>query len=389
MRRTSPHIHFQALDAWRGICALLVAVMHLGAYFLYLPTTGSAVVGRFYLFVDFFFVLSGFVIAHAYMARLSDGEAFLSFAIRRFGRLWPLHAAMFAAMVGLEVAKAVLADDAPAGPPDAPLDGLLNLLLLHALGTVPAPNLNGPSWSISVEFWTNIIFGAVVVLAGRRTLAVLCALFVACSLLLLVASSPPYLHVTTGLGLFRCIYGFAAGVFVHNLWTRRDAPPWTGRLELPVLAAIVAFFLVDQGPPGTMLAPPLFAVGVLVFAHERGPVSRLLKTGPMLRLGLWSYSIYLVHWPLFVLLSRAAGLADGAAGTGLKRTHAVAGETVTLVTLASPAVQVVTAVAVLGLLVMLSALTYRFIEAPGRDFFNALSRRRAPSGGTPRVSRGA
>src|SRR5690348_13363894 len=93
---------FRALDAWRGICALLVAAFHF-------PSPGaihtSQVVQHAYRFVDFFFVLSGFVIAHAYRRSLENGEL-LPFMVRRIGRLWPLHAATLAALIVIAVAGA-------------------------------------------------------------------------------------------------------------------------------------------------------------------------------------------------------------------------------------------------------------------------------------------
>ena len=79
---------FHVLDAWRGIAALLVALERLHAHgvFYSLPFVRNS-----YLFVDFFFVLSGFVIAHAYADKITDARSALTFALRRFGRLWPLH----------------------------------------------------------------------------------------------------------------------------------------------------------------------------------------------------------------------------------------------------------------------------------------------------------
>jgi peptidoglycan/LPS O-acetylase OafA/YrhL len=87
-------VRFETLDSWRGICALLVAVFHM-------PLAGALAGNQFirgsYLFVDFFFVLSGFVIAHAYGAKLTRGEGLAKFMVTRFGRLFPLHAFMLLA----------------------------------------------------------------------------------------------------------------------------------------------------------------------------------------------------------------------------------------------------------------------------------------------------
>ena len=94
---------FVALDSWRGIAALGVAIRHLlgpglllsGAFHDNLSTA-----------VDFFFVLSGFVIAASYGDRLAAGFSTLRFMILRYGRVWPLYACLVAVAVALELAYA-------------------------------------------------------------------------------------------------------------------------------------------------------------------------------------------------------------------------------------------------------------------------------------------
>lgn len=82
---------FVVLDSLRGICALMVTLYHLNTYSIVkeLPFFINA-----YLFVDFFFVLSGFVIATNYQARLAAGFGIQKFMLPRFGRLYPLYLAV-------------------------------------------------------------------------------------------------------------------------------------------------------------------------------------------------------------------------------------------------------------------------------------------------------
>jgi len=96
--------HFRVLDSWRGIAALLVAIFHLNVYSAIYPLD---FIRNAYLFVDFFFVLSGFVITHSYAGRLGTLEDLGSFAVKRLGRLWPLHVVVLLAFVAVESAKAV------------------------------------------------------------------------------------------------------------------------------------------------------------------------------------------------------------------------------------------------------------------------------------------
>jgi peptidoglycan/LPS O-acetylase OafA/YrhL len=91
------HRRFEALDSLRGVCAILVVMFHM-------PVTSHwrswDFIQHAYLFVDYFFVLSGFVIAHAYAARLKTAADAGRFMVRRFGRIWPMHVLMLAAYVG-------------------------------------------------------------------------------------------------------------------------------------------------------------------------------------------------------------------------------------------------------------------------------------------------
>ena len=79
----------QVLDAQRGLCALFVALFHARGLSHF---SGLSFVQGSWLFVDFFFVLSGFVIALVYLDEIDGVPALVGFVIRRFGRLWPLHA---------------------------------------------------------------------------------------------------------------------------------------------------------------------------------------------------------------------------------------------------------------------------------------------------------
>lgn len=96
---------FVALDSWRGVCACLVAFMHFDVYshFHTLPFVWNS-----YLFVDFFFVLSGFVISASYRTRLMLGFGVCKFMLLRFGRVYPLHLFMLGCFVGFEVIRSAV-----------------------------------------------------------------------------------------------------------------------------------------------------------------------------------------------------------------------------------------------------------------------------------------
>ncbi len=213
------HRRFQVLDSWRGICAVLVALHHL-------PVANhiqqAALVRNAWLFVDFFFVLSGFVLTHAYGGRISCAREALAFLIRRVGRLWPLHLAILGCFIGLEIIKLGLAGEGVQFT-QKPFTGTndlaavpANALLLHSIGLQDRLTWNGPSWSISAELMAYIAFAAVSLWAPAGVLpAVGLALG---SAIVVVAMSPGSMDVTYDLGTLRCLYGFFVGSLTYRLW---------------------------------------------------------------------------------------------------------------------------------------------------------------------------
>src|SRR5215467_5563526 len=88
---------FEVLDSWRGICAMMVVLYHVPEFFFF---SDLAVIRSGWLFVDFFFVLSGFVITYAYGSELANFRDAGQFIMKRFFRLYPLHFCTFAAFLG-------------------------------------------------------------------------------------------------------------------------------------------------------------------------------------------------------------------------------------------------------------------------------------------------
>src|SRR6476646_3749097 len=97
-------VRFEALDALRGVCALLVVLFHIPIYHALKDVAAFA---NLQFCVDMFFALSGFVLCHAYGQRLDDRAEGLRFTVMRFARLWPLHIVVLALFVLLELAKFV------------------------------------------------------------------------------------------------------------------------------------------------------------------------------------------------------------------------------------------------------------------------------------------
>ena len=356
---TARNTRFVALDSWRGICAIFVAIHNVN-FGYWMPQ--RAFVAHASLFVDFFFVLSGFVITHAYGDRLASGRELGAFMLRRLGRLWPLHAALLALLVGVALLKFLAAGILRLPPMAAPLEGsgirtvLTNLLLVQAFDAPSRLTWNTPSWSISTELWAYFLFAVVCTVSRRRRPPLfLMATVAATAGTLIFLLSPDYLETNTDYAFLRCLYGFFAGHLVYRAWAVAPEPRRSGgAIELAALALALGFVLVVGSDLFSMAAPLVFGFAVWTFAHEKGSLSKLLRARPFALLGTWSYSIYMVHWLARSILVRADPYL-GQARPGWQMDGLLV-------------VYLIVAVA-------LAAATYALIESPARSVFNRLADR--------------
>ncbi len=369
---------FEALDGWRGVCACLVVLFHFHGYS---PIHTAPLVRNSYLFVDFFFVLSGFVIAWNYADRLGSAAQVRRFLMLRLGRLYPLHLFMLLLFVAYEAAKMKFGASSGTGfegftGENSPAAVLSNLFLAQSLHLHDSLTWNGPAWSISTEAWTYVLFALVCVTLGLRgwMLAVAAAL----PPLWLLHVSSTGMDVTFDWGLVRCVFGFALGVgcaYFHrarpqSLLGRGGLQ--TTALELVMVAAVVLFVSAVGKSAWSLLAPFVFAVAVLVFACEQGAVSRVFRTAPMRWLGTLSYSIYLTHF-FFVMLVPV--LVKKLTRQDLWTPMPLPGGQFVQVYGRNELEGTLFYVLVLALTIAFSAITYRWIETPGRDWSRRMAGR--------------
>ncbi|MGB5086211.1 MAG: acyltransferase [Methylocystis silviterrae] len=164
---------YEALDSLRGVCACMVVLFHLkpNSHFV-----NAALLRHSYLFVDFFFVLSGFVIFEAYRDKLRQGFGLGPFVVLRFGRIYPLHAFLLACFVAYEIVWAFWlhrysAEPRPSFSGAFSLNSLFeSILLLDSFGLTDGLAWNYPAWSIAAEFWTYILFAMAIVAVPMQRL---------------------------------------------------------------------------------------------------------------------------------------------------------------------------------------------------------------------------
>lgn len=280
------------LDALRGIAAMLVLLMH---------ATNHIAAGH--LAVDFFFMLSGFVMARTYERRLLDGSLSAGkFFASRYRRLWPAMAA--GVTLGLLVNLWVMGVT-----PDLWSRYAFAMLLIPAGAMVPYA-LNLPAWSIFYELLANALHGLFVRRLSKVVLAVLigvCAIGLSAATYLF--EFPRMLPETTSamqlLLLLRVAVSYLGGVLIFRLFG--DNPPV--KLPMSVGIAILPAYavLVMVWPFPLWQLPFVFLLGpIMLFAgmNYRAP-DRVFET-----LGKMSFPLYAMHAPL-LLLSVSQGLGAG------------------------------------------------------------------------------
>jgi peptidoglycan/LPS O-acetylase OafA/YrhL len=305
--------HFETLDALRGVAALAVLLLHTN-YYLWPSLARSA-----YLAVDFFFVLSGFVVAYAYDGKLAGGLPVARFLKLRMVRIYPLH------LAGLLIAAVVLA------PADFHLPAVAVALALVVGGLfLPWPfasdpdhlfPLNPPAWSLFFEVIASLAYGLTHRWLSQRVLiAVVVAAGAALCLKAAVTGTIDggVRWTTIEAGLARVFFSFPLGVLVYR-W-RAFIPAGLGAWgPWPILAVLFLLCLPTVPEPWRALYDLTFvalAAPLLVAAGTQASPSAAARPF-FVALGAISFPLYVLHEPLRPWLLAAAervGFEGPAAG---------------------------------------------------------------------------
>jgi peptidoglycan/LPS O-acetylase OafA/YrhL len=274
----------------------------------------DALVAKGYLWVEFFFALSGFILVHVYGERVREfwrGRAFLPFVQARLARLYPLHLTMLFVILGLVVGLRALAAaggylsiyDQPYPPMNTLPSFIANLFLVQAWNMFHYLSWNGASWFVSVEFLLCLLFPLYLIWAKGGVVRALIIIAVGASVLAAMSNYSGHgLDITYHNGIFRGMAGFGIGVGLAMLF--RIVKAW-GLPPLPEglhsLAQIALLLLLLDGiyrtdwahrPADIWTVLPMDAF-VFLLAFDRGIVARALQTRMPQKLGEWSYAIYM------------------------------------------------------------------------------------------------
>ena len=326
---------YEILDGLRGVAALLVVFFH--CFETYIPQIGTQIINHGYLAVDFFFVLSGFVIGYAYDDRWGSMTTW-GFFKRRLVRLHPM------VVAGTVIGAALFFFGEYEGFPLLKQCSGWMFALCFVMGIFMIPcgpgldirgwgemnSFNGPNWSLTLEYIGNILYAFVFRRLPKVVLAVLCALCAFFTLDLTLGWDvfgffPQAKFDVIGgwsltgdqlyVGFGRLLYPFLCGLLISRILPshRTDSNPsgsplhvrggfWWASLILIVLFSVPQICGHSCWQDGLYQAVAIivcFPLIVLLGAGSRTTdafSTRVCKT-----LGELSYPLYITHYPVMYM----------------------------------------------------------------------------------------
>jgi peptidoglycan/LPS O-acetylase OafA/YrhL len=356
---------FFALDAFRGIMACSVVLLHTTVN---TPWLASSTVRNSHIAVDFFFILSGFVICMTYADKLDRVIDLKKFAIKRFLRLWPLHFVIMCLFLFLRIAD-FIAFRIGFGNDSITSSNLFSfvkqLAFLHVFVQGVPMDWNFPAWSISVEIVAYIVFALLVFSLKSRFIQGLLVVFTLSFLILMMASSYEF-----DAKALRAITGFCLGAIIADLFFRRRIYKY----RLPAICEFLALMLLITvfgfyGKLGSIAYPVMlvsFSTVLTIFAFETGPISSTLQAWPFQRLGLYSYAIYMIHILVMEVIGKSVSLFEKFSGISMRVMSPYSdfrnGET--LIDFGNAYLNFFMPLGILLLVIFTAWISYKMIESP-------------------------
>lgn len=325
-KKSKPRLHLKYVDGLRACAALYVVLGHAWLqtwpHFtpderpvgLTLRLTGWLNYGIFA--VVFFIAISGFCLMLPVLA--NEGTLGLGGARRFFLRrarriLPPYYMALLLSIILVATCLHQLTQSIfDVSLPMNKAGIISHLLLVHNLNDVTSNQINLPLWSIAVECQIYLLFPILVAMRRRFGMpAVLAATY------MVSVTVQSYVEHTTWWGLKpEFLFIFALGMYAAEaaFGPKRKAFIWIG------FAAAIGMLILFRTEALTKLGLTEFVVGVLAMCMlvvcaqwPHNPIARLVSIKPLAQIGLFSYSLYLIHFPvqqviwLYVVLPRHLG----------------------------------------------------------------------------------
>lgn len=321
--------HYELLDGLRGVAALLVLWYHINEGFGFAKSVNGVSDGLIenfnhgYLAVDFFFILSGFVIGYAYDDRWQRGFTLRQFFKRRLIRLHPM--VLMGAVIGLVffyLQGGVKWDGTHVALSLSMLSLLCAMFMIPAVPGCPYEirgngemfPLNGPVWSLFFEYIGNILYALFIHRLPTKVLGALALLLGGILVWFNVADVSGYGSFGVGWtldtmnfwgGMLRMLFPYTMGMFLSRVFRPVKI---RGAFWICSAVLLVLFAVPYIAPSGSVCLNGLYesfcivvVFPVLVWLGASGTTTDLRSTGICKFLGDISYPLYMVHYPVMYL----------------------------------------------------------------------------------------
>ena len=234
------------------------------------------------------------------------------------------------------------------------------------------------SWSISTEWWAYMIFPFLVApffrlkSRGRLFVCILCFLVYFCIMFFIIPivtvpkelsfitfkRSDWTINVAYEYGYIRCLCGFILGMMMHHAYRDQWGKRMLANGWMMVLLALAAFTCMHFNLPD-IITVFFFPFLLLAGAYGSAGINKIFSTRPLQRLGDWSFSIYLVHQPVLILIFYTLSMFIHPDNTGKRP--------------ALPPLWIAWSISLVVIIFILvvSYFTYRFVENPARRWLNS------------------
>lgn len=310
---------FVLLDFLRFTCSILVLIFHYELFMIKDDPMRKAIFTSFASGVDFFFILSGFVIAYNYNGRMDSFKNYIIFIQRRIARLYPLHVLTLFMAGSMAITASLIGFEVSSSERYHVKYFFGQLLMVHAWGIHDRLSFNIVSWSISVEFFAYLIFPFILTMVARLPAWAGCAASLCCiglaSIIAQALGGASWHARSYDVGILRGVPLFFLGVVLWRLWLSLVQTARVDWIWPTVGIMICSALLFSHNNTYPLIAA--FAMTILVTA--------LYETQHQLNDGRWkevlrklgdlSYGIYMYHLlvgiGVFTVATRQLGFLEG------------------------------------------------------------------------------
>lgn len=344
----------KSIESLRGFAALVVAIYHF-------PSTSFLYLKYGYLGVNFFFVLSGFIITYVYFSKINSIKDLYLFQKKRFFRVYPVHFLMIFVVLLIQILKYFVIEytELPYGGKAfgdwyTLKDFILNIFLLQSIFDYGYwLSWNGVAWSISTEFYTYIIFGFILLFSKNNKIILFIILL---GYLISYFVFNDQLDSLFNAVFLQCIFSFFCGsitflIYLIIIKKIRLNDIFFLIILLSILVYTKIFFV--NKIPNLNIIFSILILSVLIL-EEKSTILKILNYKYFVLLGTVSYSFYMIHQAflyLYIQVLKFLIKVDFVSGTDGIVSHTGNNLYDTLIT-----------ISYLTITFLISLLVYRFIE---------------------------